>query len=72
MAVRRLRRQSSLNTIPSLSPALAQDPVTGDLLLCNANTGDILRCDPVLRNCTVEVDFTELLAVSPGRTSIGE
>ncbi len=69
----RKRRQASLGEIPSLSPALAQDPITGELLLCNDNTGDILRCNGTsTQTCIVEVNHSVLLNASPGRTSIGK
>jgi len=44
----------------TLSPALAQVPATGELLVCDASTGDIFRCSPQDGNCTMEVDCDNL------------
>ena len=68
----RLRRQTSLSAIPSLSPAMTLDPFTNELLLCNAASGDILRCDPVTLMCEVEVEQAALLAASSPRASVGQ
>ena len=67
-----LRDEATLASIPSLTPALALDPVTGELLLCNAESGDVLRCDPAQGNCSVEVNHTALQALHPERESVGE
>ena len=63
----RIRRQTSLNMIPSITPALALDPITGELLLCNAETGDILRCNVGTGSCMMEVERNALDSVSPVR-----
>ena len=45
----------------SITPALALDPVTGDLMLCDSQTGDVIRCTSTSLSCTVEVDNSELM-----------
>ena len=50
----------------SLTPALALSPRTGRLWVCDANSGDILSCNPVNGSCTVEVEAAAL-----GRNDIG-
>lgn len=57
-SVKRLRRQAL--TSFSLTSALAQDPMTGELLVCDGVTGNILRCAPDNMSCTVEVDRASL------------
>ena len=39
----------------SLTPALALDPRTRRLWVCDANSGDILSCNPTNSSCDVEV-----------------
>ena len=55
--LRRSRRQA-LSSF-SLTSALAQDPRTGDLLVCDSSSGNILKCSPDMM-CTVEVDRAAL------------
>ena len=72
MAGSRHKRLTSLDLIPTLTPALALDPFTGDLLLCNGNTGDILRCNVSVTppSCEVEVLRATLESMTPG--DVGE
>ena len=55
--LRRSRRQA-LSSF-SLTSALTQDPRTGDLLVCDSSSGNILRCLPDMM-CTVEVNRAAL------------
>ena len=74
----RSRRQTSGNSLSdlSLAPALALEPTTGDLLVSDAASGNILSCSlncsgSVLScssNCAVLVDNQQLLG---GNTEIG-
>lgn len=57
-SLRRLRRQAL--TSFSLTPALTQDPSTGDLLVCDTASGDILRCSLPGMVCSVEVERAAL------------
>ena len=69
---RRRRRRSTRDLINiSLSPALAQDPLTAELLVCDASSGNIMRCNVTEGTCTVEVDHSGLLA-SSGLQNVGE
>ncbi len=62
---------STINITATITPALTQDPVTGDLLVCDSQSGDILRCDPMSSECAMELNHSDLLAASAGRTNIG-
>lgn len=62
--LRRTRRTTRGLADISLSPALAQDPLTAELLLCDRPSGDIMRCNIAEESCVVEVDHSDLLATS--------
>ena len=67
---RRARRQSPIN-FPSISAALAQNPLTGELLVSSISTGDILRCMPSAPlGCNVMVNH-DMLQNSSGLQNIG-
>lgn len=68
MTKRRRRRQISSN----LTPALALDPNSGNLLLCDRSTGDIIQCQPDMLNCLVLVSQSVLVAANPGQDHVGE
>ena len=40
----------------NLSPALSLDPVSGELIVCSAVSGDIFTCDVTTGTCTRTVD----------------
>jgi len=50
---------TSLSSL-SLTPALALDPRTRRLWVCNAINGDILSCNPTNGSCDVEVSAAAL------------
>lgn len=56
--LRRKRRQA-LSSF-SLTSALTQDPLTGNLLVCDSSSGNILKCILPGMVCTVEVDRASL------------
>ena len=57
----RERRETNLNVLSSLTSALAQDPRTGELLVCDSGSGDILRCNVTDGSCIIEVDSNTLV-----------
>ncbi len=63
---------STISITANITTALTQDPVTGDLLVCDSQSGDILRCNPILGNCSVELDHSNLLDASASRTDVGK
>ena len=67
--IRSKRQTRSLSSI-ALNSALAQDVMTGELLLSDSVSGDIMRCNLMDNNCMVEVDHADLLTTT-GRGSVG-
>ena len=67
--IRSKRQTQSLSSI-TLNPALAQDVMTGELLLSDSTSGDIMRCNLTDSNCVVEVDHADLLTTT-GRGNVG-
>ena len=55
----------------NLTPALALDPVTNNLLVSDRATGDILQCSQTFASCSVYVNRSALEATS-GRVNVGE
>ena len=62
---RRRRKRQDIATL-SLTSALTLDPATGWLWVCDADTGDLLSCDPASVNCTVEVAASDLTPIAMG------
>ena len=59
---RRRRKRQDIASL-SLTSALTLDSATGRLWVCDADTGDLLSCDPASPtvDCTVEVDASNLM-----------
>ncbi len=55
-----MRQKRQVLSSLSLTSALAQDPVTGELLVCDAASGDIYRCNPATMMCSVVVERLQL------------
>ena len=67
--IRSKRQTRSLSSIAP-NPALAQDVMTGELLLSDSASGDIMRCNLMENNCMVEVDHADLLT-NTSRGNVG-
>ena len=67
----RLKRQSNLSMVTSLTSALAQDPMTAELLVCDSVSGNILRCSSIDESCTVLVKRSSLV-LPDGQTADGK
>lgn len=50
----------------NLCPALSLDPVSGELIVCSAISGDIFACDVTTGMCTRIVDAGDLSGGSNG------
>ena len=67
----RSKRQTDIAAL-NLTSALTLDPSNGTLWVCDADSGDILSCDPISQLCSVEVNASALISGGQTLEDVGE